>query len=243
MATYSSVLAWRIPGTGEPGGLLSMGSHRVGHDWSDLAAAADFRSIHFQHFHDHWAQSVSRVLQFYFLSCTNFAIPEGIKCFLSSSGFVFYVTIIFGPTHAKRNISLSIHSDTSRSLLSSTNFFLRVLILALCALPQCGLVALDNDWQLSSWDPASQSSCLCLSLLGIPAFLGSVWGDVFLFHASWLSLGEVSLQLVLWERIHGRWHFRDVYLFSTLHVEGWWIGQGKLAIPLLRVFRLCFSVS
>ena len=40
MATHSSTLAWRIPGTGEPGGLPSMGSHRVGHDWSDLAAAA-----------------------------------------------------------------------------------------------------------------------------------------------------------------------------------------------------------
>ena len=40
MATHSSVLAWRIPGTGEPGGLPSMGWHRVGHDWSDLAAAA-----------------------------------------------------------------------------------------------------------------------------------------------------------------------------------------------------------
>ena len=40
MATQSSVLAWRTPGTGEPGGLPSMGSHRVGHDWSDLAAAA-----------------------------------------------------------------------------------------------------------------------------------------------------------------------------------------------------------
>ena len=39
MATHSSVLAWRIPGTREPGGLPSMGSHRVGHDWSDLAAA------------------------------------------------------------------------------------------------------------------------------------------------------------------------------------------------------------
>ena len=39
IATHSSVLAWRIPGTGEPGGLLSMGSHGVGHDWSDLAAA------------------------------------------------------------------------------------------------------------------------------------------------------------------------------------------------------------
>ena len=40
MATHSSVLAWRIPGTEEPGRLLSMGSHRVGHDWHDLAAAA-----------------------------------------------------------------------------------------------------------------------------------------------------------------------------------------------------------
>ena len=40
MATHSSVLAWRILWTEEPGGLLSMGSHRVGHDWSDLAAAA-----------------------------------------------------------------------------------------------------------------------------------------------------------------------------------------------------------
>ena len=40
MATHSSVLAWRIPGTEEPGRLLSMGLHRVGHDWSDLAAAA-----------------------------------------------------------------------------------------------------------------------------------------------------------------------------------------------------------
>ena len=39
MATRSSVLAWSIPGTGEPGGLPSMGSHRVGHDWSDLAVA------------------------------------------------------------------------------------------------------------------------------------------------------------------------------------------------------------
>ena len=40
MASHSSVLAWRIPGMEEPGGLPSMGSHRVGHDWSDLAAAA-----------------------------------------------------------------------------------------------------------------------------------------------------------------------------------------------------------
>ena len=40
MATHSIVLAWRIPGTEEPGGLPSMGSHRVGHDGSNLAVAA-----------------------------------------------------------------------------------------------------------------------------------------------------------------------------------------------------------
>ena len=40
MATHFGVLAWRIPRKGEPGGLPSMGSHRVGHDWSDLAIAA-----------------------------------------------------------------------------------------------------------------------------------------------------------------------------------------------------------
>ena len=40
MATHSSVLAWRIPGTGKPAGLPSMGSHRAGHNSSDLAAAA-----------------------------------------------------------------------------------------------------------------------------------------------------------------------------------------------------------
>ena len=50
MATHSSVLAWRIPGTEEPGRLPSMGSHRVGHDWSDLAAAAYCKS----HIHCMW---------------------------------------------------------------------------------------------------------------------------------------------------------------------------------------------
>ena len=53
MATHSSVLAWRIPWMGEPGGLPSMGSHRVRHDWSDLAAAVatDFyvNSSNFKH--------------------------------------------------------------------------------------------------------------------------------------------------------------------------------------------------
>jgi len=45
MATHSSILAWRIPGTGEPVGLPSMGSHRVGHDWSDVAAATALQTL------------------------------------------------------------------------------------------------------------------------------------------------------------------------------------------------------
>ena len=53
METHSSVLAWRIPGTGEPDGLPSMGSHRVGHDWRDLATAAPGL----------WALGVSEFLQ------------------------------------------------------------------------------------------------------------------------------------------------------------------------------------
>ena len=54
MAIPSSVLAWRIPGTGEPDRLPSMGSHRVRHNWSNLAAAADFGT-------DHLVMSMCRV--------------------------------------------------------------------------------------------------------------------------------------------------------------------------------------
>ena len=52
MATHSSVLVWRIPGTGKPDGLPSMGSHRVGHNCRDLAAAAEWRKdFFFFYFH------------------------------------------------------------------------------------------------------------------------------------------------------------------------------------------------
>ena len=46
MATHSSVLAWRTPGTAGPGGLPSMGSHRLGHDWNDFAGAAAAAAVH-----------------------------------------------------------------------------------------------------------------------------------------------------------------------------------------------------
>ena len=64
MAAHSSVLAWRIPGMGEPGGLPSKGSHRVGHDWSDLAAAAGIQ----------WC---TRWIRFYFPRFTDEEMDSG----------------------------------------------------------------------------------------------------------------------------------------------------------------------
>ena len=61
VATHSGSLAWRIPGTVEPGGLLFLGSHRVGHDWRELAAAATALYLWFYH---HWqSQLLCRWLQ------------------------------------------------------------------------------------------------------------------------------------------------------------------------------------
>ena len=54
MATHFSVLAWRIPGTGEPGGLPYGGSHRVGHAWSNLAAAAATLYIVYKNYTFSW---------------------------------------------------------------------------------------------------------------------------------------------------------------------------------------------
>ena len=62
MATQSSVLALRIPGTGEPGGLQSMGSHRVGHDSSDLAAAGKTVKVFKQGIHFHHNTDVKRYM-------------------------------------------------------------------------------------------------------------------------------------------------------------------------------------
>ena len=65
MATHSSVLAWRIPGMGEPGGPLSMGSHRVGHNWSYLAAAAA-----------HASTVILKILQARLQQYVNHELPE-----------------------------------------------------------------------------------------------------------------------------------------------------------------------
>ena len=89
MATHSSVLAWRIPGTGEPGGLPSMGSHRVGHDWSDLAAAAAVNRYRFYCWADGNALAIDSGA-----GCTKLWIYwNSLTCTLKSGGlhYVKYV--------------------------------------------------------------------------------------------------------------------------------------------------------
>ena len=69
IATHSSVLAWRIPGSGEPGGLPSMALHRVGHDWSDLAAAAAAATVFFLYLY--LSVSICIYLSFYLYKTPN----------------------------------------------------------------------------------------------------------------------------------------------------------------------------
>ena len=66
MAAHSSVLAWRVPGTEEPGGLPSMGSHRVGHGWSDLAAAAAAWTLDAEYFINHKGKQEILCLERYY---------------------------------------------------------------------------------------------------------------------------------------------------------------------------------
>ena len=96
MATHSSVLAWRIPRTGEPGGLPSMGSHRVGHNWSNLAAStrrkpkslkillSEKTTINFfglfPFIHLHWYVSVF--------------CPDGTIIYMLSNHCLFYLVIL-----------------------------------------------------------------------------------------------------------------------------------------------------
>ena len=104
MATHSSVLAWRIPGTGEPGGLPSVGSHRVRHDWSDLAAAA--AAVYYRLKYN----SVLIVYQLWWLNC------------LSSSFYVHWPWQIIGK-HLYRWIeNVNLNVSTVSVLVISTSW-------------------------------------------------------------------------------------------------------------------------
>ena len=98
MATHSSVLAWRIPGAGEPGGLMSVGSHRVGHDWSDLAAAHRNAAMNI------WMQTAQPVGKgFHYLPMrsklrlrSRGLLLQSYMCFFFFPGNLFYKGVLLG---------------------------------------------------------------------------------------------------------------------------------------------------
>ena len=79
MATHSSVLAWRIPGMGEPGGLPSMGSHRVGHDCSDSAAVTCLICMYLVPFHLPFHMALQHGPCYCQLSCHDNHMPEFLR--------------------------------------------------------------------------------------------------------------------------------------------------------------------
>ena len=103
MATHSSVLAWRTPGTGEPGGRPSMGSHRVRHDWSDLAAVAA-----------EMIQSIQRMHKVIYKHCTVRAFIDFVICGITPSGYK--------GTVIHKNLTKSVMSNNTDLLLFDESY-------------------------------------------------------------------------------------------------------------------------
>ena len=101
MATHSSTFAWRIPGTAEPGRLLSMGSHRVEH-WRDLAAAAAAEHLR----HAQFLAAIPRILEL----TRAFPCEHRHHCFTYSGK-----TMVGGPTHTHTHTTS--RSDTTRPVV------------------------------------------------------------------------------------------------------------------------------
>ena len=100
MAAHSSILAWRIPGTEDPGGLPSMGLHRVGHDWSNLAAAA--ATI--------WGRNIS------FYECKNGDSEVQLMCFIHAKrlqdGIWTQVCLVPEPSFCSWSFALSYYAKS-----------------------------------------------------------------------------------------------------------------------------------
>ena len=134
MATHSSVLAWRIPGTGEPGGLPSMGSHRVGHDWSDLAAATAGLMQSFRFSTLTVFSSVNRLFYFFLstLECLAFhflallyLLKPPVQCWAKVVGVdILVLFLILG----RKYLFFKIKYDTSCSFSIDVLTRLRILI-------------------------------------------------------------------------------------------------------------------
>ena len=138
MATHSSVLAWRIPGMGEPGGLPSMGLHRVGYDWSDLAAAASFHMVIRYLYIFFEAMSVwilCLFLNWFFCVCVSlFFSFKSIQIFWILYPYQIYDVQVFSPTVWEKNIHFLNNVLWNKKIFNFDEVQLIVIFcLAICA--------------------------------------------------------------------------------------------------------------
>ena len=138
MATHSSILTWRIPGTEEPVGLPSVGSHRVGHDWHDLAAAAAAAIFHCVYvpqlsypFVCWWTIRLLQCLSYYKQCCNE---HWGTRVSFSSGFLGVYaqqweccIIFVFWMLSFKPDFSLSSFTFTKRLFCSSLLSVIRVV--------------------------------------------------------------------------------------------------------------------
>ena len=118
MAAHSSFLAWRIPGTVEPGGLPSMGSHRVGHDWSDLAAAAAVSPSHL-------------------LPCITVLGSSLSQFHVPWTCYIWFILCLFNPEHSlPDDFCLPLNYPVKRQFFSTIDFFF-LYIKHWLYMPQC----------------------------------------------------------------------------------------------------------
>ena len=126
MTTHSSVLAWRIPGTGEPGGLPSLGSHRVGHNWIDLAAAATAPYVPYLN------PKISILLNLFYHISMLLSIHQYAKFQLSSVQSLSRVRLFVTPWIAAHQAFLSITNSWSLLKLMSIELVMTSSHLILC---------------------------------------------------------------------------------------------------------------
>ena len=168
MATHSSVFAWRIPRTGEPGGLPSLGLHRVGHDWNELAAAA---------------AAAEWKLQIVFVVCftVQFSSVQSLSCvWLLATPWIAACQASLSITNTRRSLKLM----SIESVMPSSHLILCRTLLFLPPIPPSIRVISNESTLRMSW-PKYWSFSFSISLSSEHPGLSS-------FRMDWLDLLAVQ---------------------------------------------------
>ena len=225
MATHSSILAWRVPGTGEPGGLPSMGSHRIRHDWSNLAAAA---AVRLPQLHSPHCNSIKCTRQLgYRVSLSKAQIASTT---VNYKGLLLTPTSKIIPAHRLWTLTQTPRSQTKRkliSLFSAVQSHSRVQLFATPWIAACqASLYISNSrssLRLTSIESVMPSShlILCRPLLLLPPIPPSI--RVFSTESTllmrWPKYWSFSFSIIPSKEIPGLISFRMHWL-DLLAVQG-----------------------